>query len=150
MYCREDGTPYYIGKGKGKRIHMLHRCGRPPVERRKYLKTNLTEEEAFRHEVYMISVLGRKDKGTGILQNMTDGGDGISGHRHTLETKRRISKNHIGITHSEETKKKISETKKQQYSRGECKTHTQGKKMSEETRRRISEGVKRTLMNKNL
>jgi len=138
MYCREDGTPYYIGKGKGRRIHMLHRCGRPPVERRKYLKTNLTEEESLRHEVYMISVLGRKDKGTGILQNMTDGGDGISGHNHTLETKekmrnkkigkpghkqteetkKRISKNHIGITHSEETKKKISETKKQQFSRG--------------------------------
>ena len=38
---------------------------------------------------------------------------GKPGHKQTEETKRRISKNHIGITHSEETKKKISETKKQ-------------------------------------
>jgi DNA invertase Pin-like site-specific DNA recombinase len=43
------------------------------------LKRNLTEEEAFRHEIYMIAVFGRKDIGTGILGNKSDGGEGPSG-----------------------------------------------------------------------
>jgi hypothetical protein len=80
-YLREDGTPYYIGKGRGKRIHMSHgRCvSKPPVARRIKLKTGLSEEEAFRHEKYMIAVLGQIAKGTGILRNLTDGGEGASG-----------------------------------------------------------------------
>jgi|14BtaG_2_1085337.scaffolds.fasta_scaffold112533_1 hypothetical protein len=80
MYCREDGTPYYIGKGKGNRInHHCHGVTRPCIERRKYLKTNLTEEQSIRHEIYLIHVLGRKDNGTGILRNRTNGGEGVSG-----------------------------------------------------------------------
>ena len=75
-YLREDGTPYYIGKGKSKRIHSNHgKIPLPPKERRIYLKQNLTEPEAFKHEIYMISIFGRKDLGTGILRNMTNGGE---------------------------------------------------------------------------
>jgi hypothetical protein len=43
------------------------------------LKRNLTEEEAFKHEIYMIAIFGRKDNGTGILINLTNGGDGVPG-----------------------------------------------------------------------
>ena len=80
-YLREDGTPYYIGKGKCDRIYSKNRKNKPPKDKSRiiYLKQNLTEEEAFRHEIYMIAVLGRKDLGTGILHNLTDGGDGSSG-----------------------------------------------------------------------
>jgi len=76
-YLREDRTPYYVGKGSGKRIHNpAGKCvSLPRLERRIYLKTNLTEEDALKHEVYMIAVLGRKDLGEGILHNRTDGGD---------------------------------------------------------------------------
>jgi hypothetical protein len=78
-YLREDGTPYYIGKGKRKRIHSTHRRVKAPEDKSRiiFLKQNLTEEEAFKHEIYMIAVFGRKDNGTGILRNMTDGGDGV-------------------------------------------------------------------------
>ena len=83
-WLREDGTPYYIGKGSGKRAYTG--SGRkpnrqPPKDKSRVLilKRNLTEEEAFKHEIYMIAILGRKDKGTGILWNFTDGGDGCRG-----------------------------------------------------------------------
>ena len=81
-YLREDGTPYYIGKGKGKRAYKKGRDEvRPPRDKSRIilLKQNLAEEEAFKHEIYMIAVFGRKNLGTGILRNKTDGGDGGSG-----------------------------------------------------------------------
>lgn len=81
-YLREDRTPYYIGKGKGKRAYNKNKGEvRPPKNKSKIikLKQNLTEKEAFRHEIYMIAVFGRKDLGTGILHNRTNGGDGTSG-----------------------------------------------------------------------
>jgi hypothetical protein len=79
-YLREDRTPYYIGKGRGRRIHSTKRIVKPPKDKSKiiFLKQNLTEEEAFKHEIYMIAVFGRKDNGTGILRNLTDGGEGAS------------------------------------------------------------------------
>ena len=80
-YLREDKTPYYIGKGTGKRIYQTDGkpCNKPPKDRIIFLKQNITEEEAFKHEIYMIAVFGRKDLGTGILRNKTDGGEGSSG-----------------------------------------------------------------------
>jgi len=79
-YLREDRTPYYIGKGQGDRIYSTRRTYKPPKDKSRiiFLKQNLTEEEAFKHEIYMIAMFGRKDNGTGILRNMTDGGEGAS------------------------------------------------------------------------
>jgi hypothetical protein len=86
-YLREDRTPYYIGKGKGDRAYRKHWRSKsrggyfnpPEKDRILILKKNLTEDEAYRHEMYMIEVLGRKDLGTGILRNMSDGGKGGKG-----------------------------------------------------------------------
>ena len=104
-YLREDRTPYYIGKGKGDRIYSKSRRIKPPKDKSRiiYLKQNLTEEEAFRHEIYMIDVFGRKDLGTGILQNLTNGGDGSSGWVPSEETRKKMS----GRIPSEETRAKI-------------------------------------------
>jgi hypothetical protein len=77
-YLREDKTPYYIGKGKFDRVYRRNKKDiKPPKDKSRiiFLKQNLTEEEAFRHEIYMITVFGRKDLETGILHNRTDGGD---------------------------------------------------------------------------
>jgi hypothetical protein len=97
-YLREDRTPYYIGKGTRNRIHSTNRKISPPKDKSRiiFLKQNLTEEEAFRHEIYMIAVFGRKDNGTGILRNLTDGGEGTSGAIISEEIKKKAKERMSG------------------------------------------------------
>jgi hypothetical protein len=114
-YLREDRTPYYIGKGVGNRLYKRNKYElNPPKDKSRiiFLKQNLTEQEAFRHEIYMIAVFGRKDLGSGILHNKTDGGEGTSGLIHSEETKRKIGRANAGKSHSEKTKRKISKKSK--------------------------------------
>ena len=121
-YLREDRTPYYIGKGKGDRVYKK-RKGEIKLPKDKsriiFLKKKLTEEQAFKHEIYMIAVLGRMDLGTGILRNMTDGGEGSSGAVRSEEYRRKkselmkgryIGKNNpmYGKSHSDEMRKNVS------------------------------------------
>jgi len=99
-YLREDKTPYYIGKGKGFRMYVKKRIvPLPSRDRIIYLKRNLTEQEAIKHEVYMIAVYGRKDNGTGILRNLTDGGEGTSGRIVSEEQKEIQSLKMSGVNH---------------------------------------------------
>lgn len=76
-YIREDGTPYYIGKGKGNRINSKNHPGisLPPLERRIKLYENLTNDESCNKEIELITKWGRKDLGTGVLYNKTNGGE---------------------------------------------------------------------------
>ena len=111
-YLREDGTPYYIGKGKGNRVNKKGKGEvYPPKNKDKIikLKQNLTEKEAFKHEIYMIDVFGRIDLGTGILRNKTDGGDGPSGQIMSDEAKKKLSIAHTGKKLTESHKRKIAE-----------------------------------------
>jgi hypothetical protein len=158
-YLREDRTPYYIGKGCSKRAFKKNKNHfQPPKDKSRiiFLKQNLTEEEAFKHEIYMIAVFGRIDLGTGILHNRTNGGEGASGKLWTEEDREKKSKemmgtknNFYGKTHSEEIKellskcrkgKKLSEEGRKHLSnirKGE-KNHFYGKNHSEETKSKIS------------
>ena len=154
-YLREDKTPYYIGKGTGKRIYSTNRSIKPPKDKSRiiYLKQNLTEAEAFKHEIYMIAVFGRKDLGTGILYNMTDGGEGSSGCIPSEESRRKMSDARKGEKHylygkspSEESRRKMSEAHKgrtpSEESRRKMSDTHKGKTHTEETRRKISEANK--------
>jgi hypothetical protein len=125
-YLKADGSPYYIGKGKGNRLydHRGKNCI-PPKDKNKIikLKQNLTEEAAFRHEIYMIAVFGKKCDGTGILMNIADGGNsppkmyGNNSPTKRPEIRAKISAaNKISLKGrkvTEEVRQKISKTHKE-------------------------------------
>lgn len=123
----ETNLPFYVGKGKGDRAksHL-----RPSNLKENTLKTtkiksllsknlepkivfigeSLTEAQAWELEVAKIAEYGRKDLGTGILCNHTDGGEGPT---------KRTSWNK-GKKFSDETKKKMSESRKNSKIAMEC------------------------------
>ena len=143
---KEDGTPYYIGLATQalRPIRQHHKCAPvPPVGERhriRVLRSGLTRQEAVTWEVFYISRFGRKDLGTGILQNRTAGGEGTAepgpearqrlsrlctermtgntfrrgrpGTPHTEEFKRQTSERQKGRVKSPEERAKISAAKK--------------------------------------
>jgi len=134
-YLREDKTPYYIGKGKGRRAYQRHKRGtqrdfRPKNNKGKtdfnrilILKKNITEEHSIKHEEYMISLFGRKDLGTGILRNLTDGGQrgGTPGYVCPEERKKQISKQFKGIPQDKEFIERRAESVRRHYNSDEGK-----------------------------
>lgn len=95
---RSEPTPFYVGKGKGERVvSHLNPCrvGESPVKDRIFAKlarkgieplfcilaSGLSEAAAHTEEMRLIRLLGRIDRRTGPLSNLTDGGEGMSGHR---------------------------------------------------------------------
>ena len=97
-YLRPDGTPYYIGKGKGNRAWSTHKNIPVPKDKSKILimESNLTEMGAFALERRYIRWYGRKDNNTGILRNRTDGGEGLSGRKCPEKLKKYYSKLYRG------------------------------------------------------
>ena len=113
-YLRIDGTPYYIGKGSNNRAYEKHKNRMTPKDRNRItiIENNLSELGAFAIERRMIGWYGRKDNGTGILRNRTDGGEGSSGYRlpalRSKEYREKISKANKGKVISQEHRTAIS------------------------------------------
>jgi len=139
LRCKESKngprlSPYYVGKGSGSRaFNPQNRKVKPPKDRAYivFAQEGLTEHEAFDLERYYIALYGRKDLGTGILGNFTDGGEGSSGLRHTEDMKRKMSELHSGRSVSQETRNKLSRA---------CMGNQNflGKSHTQETRRKMS------------
>lgn len=122
-----NGDVFYIGIGRlGREKQVQKRSTRWINYINKYgflpevLFTGLTWHEACSKEKEFIKLLGRKDLNTGLLINMTNGGDGSGGHKWKLGVKRGPL--------SDAHKKKLSETSPKYWL---------GKSVSEETKDKI-------------
>ena len=143
----DTGACFYVGKGLIKRVRStIRRENERHCRIREKLKklglsvevrvvaSGLSEWESF--ELERLRIFEYRNLGVD-LANMTEGGEGASGSKHSEETKARISKalsgipkpHLIGKKHSAEHKSKISAA-------------MVGHKVSEETRLRISAAQK--------
>lgn len=120
----DKNEPFYVGIGLTP-YRYKSKQGRNKIWKRIVSKTSydveillddLTWEDACKKEIEFIKLYGRIDKGTGILANLTDGGDG-----------------NLGLQHSEEALKRISESSKNRVG------HWRGKKLPEQTRIKIGQ-----------
>jgi hypothetical protein len=138
-YLRKtDNTPYYIGKGKNSRAYVKHKGLTVPknISKIVILENNLTEIGALALERRMIRWYGRKDIHTGVLLNRTEGGDGVSGLKHSEKTRKQISLSSSGCNNPNFGKPRSEEFKEK------LRSKLKGKPLSEETRKKMSEAAK--------
>lgn len=119
---RADGTPFYIGKGRGNRW-LSHEQAREIMRNTPKSNTirltisalgevpkvklveRLTEPEAFTLEKLLIATLGRRP--IGPLVNLSDGGDGPAGYTQSPEAREKMSIAGRGRAKSPEHRAKI-------------------------------------------
>ena len=109
VLCRQDGTPFYVGKGIGKRVfqheadarntslksHKLNliRSLRSKGKEVRYALAGSFDDEVSAHALERELVLryGRHDQGRGPLTNQTDGGEGASNPSEAAQARHRAS-----------------------------------------------------------
>lgn len=141
---KTDGEVFYVGKGIETRpYNTKHRSDWWIRIEKKYgrdveiITDGLTNDEAIQLEIKTIAKYGRLNLGTGTLCNMTDGGEGGFGLKHTDESKKLMSEAAMGNTrfagkkHTEQTKEFMSEIHMGK------KNHMFGKKLSEKHKKAI-------------
>lgn len=150
---RLNGTPCYVGKGKGNR-YLDHAKGSHNIHlRRIYKKSDrelpavilqegLCEQDAFAAEMALIAVIGRLGNKTGPLVNMTDGGEGTSGHVVSADARARLRAAHTGRVASDETRANMRRAQAGKVISAETKKKTSatlsGRTRSNETKKRMS------------
>jgi hypothetical protein len=103
----DKNQPFYIGIGSNNNYdraynkHHRNQYWKRIINKTKYkvdiLFDNISWEEACEKEKEFISLYGRVDIGTGILCNMTNGGEGTNGSKRNIESIIRIKKSKSGI-----------------------------------------------------
>ena len=114
LYLREDKTPYYVGKGSGRRDKEKHACPVPNNPNNLIrVATHLTERGAWNLEKQLISYYGRESEG-GLLVNKSSGGAGGSRWTQTEESKLKRSKSHLLLkrVRTQAERDSISKTRK--------------------------------------
>ena len=137
-HLRCDGRIFYIGKGQKRRAwsaacrndHWRKVANKYAPHKVVILRDGLSEEAAFDLERRVIRIVGKVN-----LTNKTDGGDGVSGLRHSAEERERIKARRTGALHSAETRLKMSLAQKGRPS------HSKGKPMSDRHKRAIAAGL---------
>lgn len=129
-YLREDGTPYYIGRGQRRRAYNHSKrdlCPTPSDKSLiKIIANELTDAEANEWETDLIQVLGKISDGNGCLVNIRNGGQSFEGMVYPVDFAQRISKAMKGLSKSPSHKLALSKAR-------------QGQKLSAETIVKISE-----------
>jgi len=106
---------FYIGIGAKRRSR--EKSGRTSfwnniVNKTKYeieiLYEDLSWEEAYELEIFLIELYGRKDKRLGTLVNLTNGGEGSPGNIRSEETRIKISNAMKGVEKSSEARRNMS------------------------------------------
>lgn len=115
----DKNEPFYIGIGSQDKYRRAYlKQSRNQLWKNIAAKTDyeveilfdeLSWEQAGKKEIEFIALYGKKENG-GILANLTDGGGGIIGYKHSEEAKRKISvesKSRKRQPRTEETKEKL-------------------------------------------
>lgn len=131
-YLRQDDfTPYYIGKGTKLRAWQKHNVIVPTDRNRIVIVAdNLTEVGAFALERRLIQWYGRKDIGTGILRNLTEGGEGSSGRKY-IQPQSTRDKVSAALTGKPKSLEHVAKNKASHMGQG------LGRVLSEETKQRM-------------
>lgn len=89
---------YTVGRIKStykiQKILSIQQLGFQPII--KIIMQTTVEQEAFQKEIELIAHYGRKDIKTGFLTNHTNGGEGMSGYKHSKEHLQRLRENNHG------------------------------------------------------
>jgi hypothetical protein len=153
-----NGMPFYVGKGHEKRcefhldeakyytnrkskklnkIRKLMSLGMQPIITK--VEENVSDAQAIDFECLLIAEM----RDIGIpLTNMTDGGDGAQGYKHTEEHKQMMRELFVGRIFTEEHRQAMSKPKSEEGRANIAKARlTTTYRPSEETKRKTSEAL---------